>query len=373
MAASVLALVTFADELWSGVAVVAAPEVERLHAIDHAQYTFWVFAVPMLVATLIEAPLSLLSDRWPRRLVLAGSLGGLAVGLGISALAHVPWLLSLGLSLAGASSGLACATAQAELVETFPGGAQRAMSRWIAFAAAGDALVPLAVAVSGTHRRALAVLSLLIAASALQLLRRARSSPVRPTEDDGEQPPLWAAARAALRQPRLWLLIAIDSTCILLDEVVVAMAALRLHELGWSGERIAVALSALCAGGIGGALLNERLLAHWSPRALMVGSALASLVCLAAFIAAPSAWIACAALCLLGVSAAPQFPLVRASAFELVPRQPGLVNAVGQLFVGFELLLPLAIGALAERYGVAVGLAGLALQPLAILIAARLR
>jgi predicted MFS family arabinose efflux permease len=168
-------------------------------------------------------------------------------------------------------------------------------------------------------------------------------------------------------------LLAVSSTCILLDEVVCAMAALRLHEHGWSGERIAAALTALSAGGVAGALLNERLLARWSPRTLMFATALASLACLFAFIAAPSAWVACLALCLLGVSAAPHYPLVHASAFELVPRQPGLVNALGQLFIGFELLLPLAIGALAERYGLALALAALALQPLAVLVAARLR
>ncbi|HKU44527.1 MAG TPA: MFS transporter, partial [Polyangiales bacterium] len=333
MSASALALVTFADELWSGVAVVAAPEVERLHAIDHAQYTFWVFAVPMLAATLIEAPLSLLSDRWPRRRVLSVSLWALAVALSACALAWEPWLLAAGLALAGAASGLACTTAQGELVETFAGGAQRAMSRWIAVAAAGDAVTPLVVAVSGSHRVALGLLALLIAASALRVWRGV-PMPGAAHDEDEAVVPLRAALRSALKQPRLWLLSCVAATCILLDEVVVAMAALRLHDdYRWSEEHIAMLLTALSAGGVVGGLLNEQLLARWSPRALMIGSALSSLVCLAGFILSPAGWIACAALCLLGVTAAAHYPLVHASAFELVPRQPGLVNALAQLFV----------------------------------------
>ena len=42
------------DELWSGVAVVAAPDVEREQSIGHGAYALVVFALPMLGSALLE-------------------------------------------------------------------------------------------------------------------------------------------------------------------------------------------------------------------------------------------------------------------------------------------------------------------------------
>jgi MFS family permease len=97
------------DELWSGMAVVAAPGVEQAHRVDHVQYTLFVFTVPLLAASLIEAPLMLLSDRAPRRGLVASGLAMLAVALMACAFARSALWLSIGLALAGAASGVACA------------------------------------------------------------------------------------------------------------------------------------------------------------------------------------------------------------------------------------------------------------------------
>jgi fucose permease len=176
--------------------------------------------------------------------------------------------------------------------------------------------------------------------------------------------------RSAAKRPRLWLLLYAASTCILLDEVVVALSALRLYDHGWSPNAIAGAMTGLSCGGVLGALLNERLLGRWSPQRLMLLSGMGSISCLALFIAAPSAPIACAALLLLGVSASPHYPLIQATAYELLPNQPGVVNALGQLFVALEMFLPLAVGAIAEHFGLGAALASLMLEPLILLLVA---
>jgi len=101
----------------------------------------------MLLATLIETPLALLSDRVPRGRLLRLALLALAMMLALGAVARTPWLLGVALGLAGAASGVACACAQGELVGAHGGDAGRAMTRWTTFAAAGDVLAPLLVAV----------------------------------------------------------------------------------------------------------------------------------------------------------------------------------------------------------------------------------
>jgi len=376
--------------------VVAAPEVEALHAVDHAQYTLWVFAVPLLAAALIEAPIAVVSDRWPRRRLLALGLLGLAFALGWCALARGAWLLSAGLALAGAASGVACGAAQAELVMNAPGGAARAMSRWVAFGAIGDALTPLLIAAlsyaGGSHRSALAVLAGLLCLQAVcsywaapaPVPTAASGGPAAldqpaaadASEEDAPALPLMAAMRASAGKPRLWLLLAASSSCLLLDEVLVALAALRLHDdCGWSQAEVAAVLTSMSLGAALGALASERLLARVPARALLLGSAACSLVCLGGFIAgtlagAPTSWLAAASLFLLDVSAAPHYPVVKAAAYEAAAGRPGTVNALASAFVGVEIVLPLLLGVVASRFGLAAALAILALQPLIMLAVA---
>jgi predicted MFS family arabinose efflux permease len=328
---------------------------------------------------LIEAPITLLADRWSRQLVLASALGGLALALALCALADVAWLLACALALAGAASGVACGVAQGELVSTFPGGPQRAMSRWVAFAAAGDAVSPLLVATAlwsgSSYRTALGALALLTAVQAWWAMRTHSERPALQVaavdDEDAPAPPLLAAVRASVRQPRLWVLLTATSLCLLLDETLVAFAALRLHEdRGWSEDAVAAVMTALAIGGMLGALASERLLARFMPRTLMIASALGSAAFLGLFIVSEAPAVATVALLLLGLFGAAHYPLLKAAAYELAPGRPGLVNALTQVFVVVEITLPLALGALAASEGLTITLAALALQPLGVLIAA---
>jgi MFS family permease len=380
------AVVGLVDELWSGVAVVAAPEVEKFHSVSHAQYALWVFAVPILVSSIIEAPLALVSDRWPRRMLLAGSLAALSAALGLAALATTPWYLAVALSLAGAASGVACGSAQAELVTRHPGGAAQAMTRWLAYAAAGDALTPLVIAAiyfcGGTHRSALGLVALLLGvhACAVYATEKRRSAVAADSgsvatldDEDAESVPLRVALTAAARKPRLWLFLFGASACTLLDEVVVALGALRLHQdLGWSESSAALVMSGLSGGAVLGAVISERLLATISARRLLVIAAANSCVLLALLVYASTAPAVVTVLFLLGVTCAVHWPLVKAAAYELVPGQPGVVNALQQAFVGMDIALPLLAGVIASELGLAAALASLAAEPLILLVVAAL-
>ena len=339
------------------------------------------FAVPILLSSLIEAPIALVSDRLPRQLLLASGLGGLAVSLLLASLAGSPWLLAAALSLAGAASGVACDSAQAELVTRHPGGPALAMTRWIAFAAAGDALTPLAIAavywIGGTHRSVLALCGVLLAVHAYAVYRGQKRAPATaelaelPEDEESASMPLRAALAESVRKPRLWLFLFGSASCALLDEVVVALGALRLHQdLGWSESHAALVMTGLSAGGVIGALISERLLASVSSRRLLAYAATGSLVLLAVIVMASSAWLIICALFLLGMTCSLHWPLVKAAAYELVPGQPGVVNALQQAFVGMDIGLPLLIGVIASQFGLSMALASLAAEPIILLIVA---
>jgi hypothetical protein len=77
--------------------------------------------------------------------------------------------------------------------------------------------------------------------------------------------------------------------------------------------------------------------------------------------------LTCAALFLVGIACAPHHALAFARAYDALPDSPGAVQACSQLFVAVDVVAPLALGAVADRFGLGPALACLALQPVVIL------
>lgn len=379
-----LALVALTDEFWSGVAVVAAPEVEREQGIEHGGYALLVFALPLVGSALIEAGLALVADRHPRRRVTGFALLALSAALVLCALATEGPLLAIGLALAGAASGVACGAAQSELVAASPAAGARAMTRWVLFGSVGDVLTPLLVAgvlgAGGSYRAAF------VAAAALVLLQgtalfasgerdepaSGAAQPPAPAGDDPEDAdavPLLTALREGVRNAALWRWLVAAGLCTFLDELVVAFAALHAQrDLGASSAAAVACVTGVSAGAVLGAGLTDRLLGSVAPDRVLLGSTLATLLTLAAVVLAPSlSWLALA-LVGLGASAAPQYALTKARAYAASPGRPGVVNALAQVFVLLDIAGPLALGALADRAGVVAALACLVVQPLGVLL-----
>lgn len=371
-----LTSVALTDELWSGIAVVAAPAVEREHRLEHGTYAVAVFAVPFVVSAAGEALLSLLSDRFPRRHFVGGGLALLSLALILTGLAPTPWALSLGLALAGIASGAACAAAQSELV--LRGSADRALTRWTAHAAVGDLLAPLLVAcalVTGhSYRLVLVIVGVLVGAQAL-LTWRARGRPTEAdhaasgaAELDDEVEPLGEVVRASAWSPRLWVWLGAAALCTLLDEIAAALAALHLRGAhGLAESAAAASLTWMSLGSLVGATAADRWLPRLPWRAVLSGSCVLAVAALALFLLSPGPAPACAALMLLGAAAAPHYALTKARAYEALPERPGLVNAAAQVFVVLDILAPPALGFLADRLGTASAIALLAAQPLGLL------
>lgn len=329
----------------------------------------------MLLAALIEAPIALLSDGTQRLRTLGLALVGLSGSLALCAIAVSPWQLSIGLALAGGASGVACAAAQGAMIAAQPGRSEQAMSRWAAFAAAGDLLGPLTLAIvaalGGSYRAAFGALAVLLALQALRTLRTRQTSVLE--DAAAEEPEAREPLRAALGRRRLWLFLLAAAACTLLDEIAAAIVALRLaRDLGASAAVIAVCLTVFSIGELCGAVLTERVVARVKLRGVLLGSAAACVAALLLAVHASDAVQMGAAVFLLGLGAAPHYPLAKAAAYDAAPGRPGLVNAASQLFVIFDILLPLVVGAVATRAGLANALLLLGLQPLAMVLLALL-
>jgi MFS family permease len=179
------------------------------------------------------------------------------------------------------------------------------------------------------------------------------------------------ALHRASRLPSLWAWLAAAAICTLLDELVVALAALRLQrEQGLTESLAAAAAVSFSVGAVVGAALVERAVAlHGSRRVLLVSGVLCA-IALGALVFAPSALATVAALLLVGLCCAPHHSLALAQAYRVLPGSPGTVQALAQVFIVVDLVAPLALGIVADRFGLRAALACLWLQPVGIVVCA---
>ncbi len=360
-------------------AVSGAADVERDLVLSHAAYVGFVFAGPQLAASLLEVGIALLSDVWERRRLMIAGQAGLAVALLFAAWTRSPGGLSVGLTFAGATSGVACGAAQALLVASDPKGPDRAMVRWTLYASVGDLLAPVltaaSIALGFSFRGAMVAVAVVVAVQcALSALgRTSAGTPARDDPPDSEPPAdaLRAALGRAARRPRLWLWLFVAALCTLLDEIVVALAVLRLNRE--EGVPVAFATTAalvFAAGAIAGSALSDRAVERFGGRRVLFGSAALCGLALAASLASGTPLATCAALFVVGVACAPHHALAFARAYDEMPGNPGTVQAVAQLFVVVDIVAPMALGVLADRFGLRVAMACLALQPVVIVLGA---
>ena len=363
------------DELWSGVAVAGAPSVEHELALTHSHYFFFAFALPLVVAAVVEGSVVAISDRLDRRRVLSVSQAALAASLFAVAITNEPWTMGLALAAAGTASGIACSAAQATMITTSDRGGDREMLAWSLFSSFGDMQTPVvtsAVLARGhTYRAAMATVGAIVLAQSIAARVRAPSDAPSADEDMEPDTAISRAFSRAIRVPRLWLWLFASASCTLLDEIVIAVVALRLVREGRATEAVA-ALTAVCfaAGAAAGSLLADKLVERLSARRILSTTAVAALVSLLV-LTRMHGWAPTAlSLFVLGVVIAPHHPLSLARAYETLPENPGVVQACLQFFVAVEVGAPIAVGVVADRFGLSAALACLALQPIVILTCA---
>jgi MFS family permease len=356
------------------VAVAGAPSVERELGLSHKGYTVVVFAAPLVIAAALESAVAFASDALDRRRLVVAGQAVLAVALLSAALTTSAAALTLDLAVAGAASGVACGAAQALLVVSDPARADRIMVRWTLFASVGDVLAPMvtaaAIALGCSYRGAMAAVGAVVG---LQCVVTALAGPRTlgsPPDATPVAPSLGAAARRALRTPRLWAWLFAASTCTLLDEIVVALAALRMREQGTAEAMATVAALAFAMGSVVGSALAERAIVRWGARGVLITSGILCAAALAAAVASHGVVESAAALFVVGVTCAPHHALALAEAYAILPASPGTVQALGQAFVVVDVGAPLALGAMADRWGPGNAIAVLVVQPVAILLCA---
>lgn len=362
-----LLVIELLDELVFGAREAAWPAIRDELDLSYAQIGL-LLSVPTYSSAVLEPVFGVLGDsRW-RRAVVVG--GGIAMATALVLVAAAPGfvVLLVAFALLFPSTGAFVSLSQATLMDLEPERRELNMTRWSIAggvgAVAGPLLLVLFTALGGGWRELFATFSVL--ALGLTFVAAATHSRVR-AEHPGR--PSLRAAFAALRRPFVarWLVV-LEFADLLLDVLLGYVALYLVDKAGASaqvgGFGVAVWTGAGLVGGFGVIALLRRV---DGLRYLRV-SALAAVVLLPAFLLVPGTPAKLVLLAVLGIATAGWYSIPKARLYDALSGQSGAALTLGSVAGLIAGTFPLAIGLVAERYGIGAALWLLLAGPLVLLL-----
>ena len=401
--------VEFADELVDGTKGAALPLIRTGLGLSYSQIGL-LAALPLVVGGLLELPFGLLagdgSRRW--RVVLGG--GAVFTGSLVAAAAarsFIPLLIAFVIFFP--ASGAFVSLTQSALMDADPGRRAQHMARWTLAGSVGSVAGPLllaAVAAAGGGWRTAYLL--LAGAAAVACLGVARCGPLaagppgptaagsaageiaavpagQPESAKRDQPVSPAAeaesvmnikdttlrqAVSALRRGdvRRWLLL-LEVADLLLDVLSGFLALYLVAAARATPAQAAMGVAIRLAAGLAGDVLVIRLLERFGSLGLLRAGAAAAAVLYPAFLVAPGLGPKLALLAALSVATAPWYPVIQAELYHSLAGRSGIAVSLTSAAGLAGGLGPLAVGLLAQRFGLAWAVTSLAIAPAVVLIA----
>jgi fucose permease len=143
----------------------------------------------------------------------------------------------------------------------------------------------------------------------------------------------------------------------------------HLHaRFGGDVSLVAFALGTWVAGGLLGLAVLDRVLSRLRPLRVLATTSVIALVAFVLVLVTDHVVLTAIALLVLGGAVATFHPIVSARTYAALPGHPGVVNAVGALFVPLDAAVPLVLGALAGALGPSTPIVALAVVPVAMLL-----
>jgi MFS transporter, FSR family, fosmidomycin resistance protein len=362
--------VELVDELVGSVKSAALPLIRRDLGLSYGQIGL-LESAPLLLGSIMELPLGILAGhgRRRRRAVLLGGVLFILTLIGAAAARSFAGLL-VALVLFFPASGAFVSLTQSGLMDADPGRREQHMARWELAGAAGSAAGPVLViavlAAGGGWRSAYLALA---AGAAVAWLGVARNPPA-PVPDDGHElrPPAAAAALAAVRQPGVarWLVL-LQVSDLLLDVFTGFLALYLVAVAHATPAQAALGVAVRLGAGLAGDAALIRALHHAPGPTLLRASTAAAAVVFPAFLLVPGLVPKLLLLGCLSMVTTPWYPVLQAELYGSLPGQSGVVVSLSSAAGLLGGAVPLAIGFLAERFGLAWALACLAVAPAVLL------
>ena len=384
--------VEFVDELFDGTKSGALPLIKHDLSLSYLQIGL-LSAVPLIAGSILELPVGVISGSGARRrrFIL---VGGLIFIVSVLAVGLAPGLavLLVALTIFFPASGTFVSLSQSALIDSATDRQAQRMARWTlagsAGAVAGPLLVAAVLAAGGSWRLAfmacgacsvLAWLAVAVtgrtdatgvpAAGPARASARAETGDCTPDDDDESG---WPGLRVAIAIVRgsgalRWLLL-LEVADLLLD-VFTAFLALYLIEAAHAGPlTAALGVGVRLGAGLAGDLVLIQLLERFDSRHVLRVSVWLTLGLLPAFLLTAGLGAKLMLLAALTLATAPWYPVLKAELFGSLPGRSGLAVSLSSASGLAGGLGPLAVGLLAQQFGLSWAMAALCVAPVIMLM-----
>jgi MFS transporter, FSR family, fosmidomycin resistance protein len=379
MLAAALAVV-LVDELVDGTKSAALPLMRQDLHLSYGQVGL-LASVPLLLGSVLELPLGVLAGhgRRRRRAVLGGGVVFiLALALAATARSFAGLLVAFVLFFP--ASGAFVSLTQSGLMDADPARREQHMARWELAGSAGQVAGPImlvaVLAAGGGWRSAYLTLALCAVAAWLVVARRGPGVAAPPAggdegqEDAGHHGGAAAVRRAAgaLRHAGVARWLVLIQVCDLLLDILTGFLGLYLVDVVHATkEQAALGVAIRLGAGLAGDAALVRVLERAEGLSVLRASVAAAALLYPAFLLAPGLWPKLLLLAGLTIVTAPWYPVLQARLYRSLPGESGVVVSLSSAASLLGGVVPLAVGFLAQRFGLSWALTSLAVAPLCLL------
>jgi FSR family fosmidomycin resistance protein-like MFS transporter len=312
----------------------------------------------------VEPVLGVVAVTWRRRLLVLAGGGCFAGALALAAGAGSFWALLVAFSVLYPASGAFVSLSQASLMDLHPERREHNMARWTLAGAVGAVVGPLALAGFAWAGLGWRGLFAGLALVALALAVRARRVP---DDGNGERLHVRDALRVLSRREVFRWLFLLELSELMLDVFLGFLALYLVDEAGASVATGGLAVALWTCAGLVGSAAAIPFLQRVDGLRYLRGSAACSALLFVVFLLAPGLVVKLVLLAAIAVVNAGWYTVLQARLYGALGEASGLALTVGALFP-LNAVLPLAIAAIAERYGLSIALWPLLAAPAALLL-----
>ncbi|MBN1429514.1 MAG: MFS transporter [Anaerolineae bacterium] len=371
----ILLLIEFLDELTGSAQQAAWPLIRDELNLTYIQIGLLV-SIPMLVSSIVEPILGILSDVWKRRLLILGGgvLFTIAVLLTAVSRSFLPLLTAQMMFFP--ASGAFVSLSQAVLMDIEPDRHEQNMARWTFAGSLGAVIGPLALGgamLLGVSWRGLfAIFGLL----AMSLVAAAWRFPF-PNNAIGHDSTFSfstlregfkGALDALKRREVLRWLVLLGFSDLMLDILLGFLALYFVDVVGVDEAQATLAVAVWSTVGLLGDFLLIPLLERVKGLSYLRLSAVAELALFVALLLVPSFWVKLVLLGLLGIFNAGWYAILQGQLYTSMPGQSGTVMAVNNIARLVYGQIPLLLGIVAHRFGLDVMMWLLLAGPIALMV-----
>jgi FSR family fosmidomycin resistance protein-like MFS transporter len=374
MMSIIFLVIEFLDELVFGVTDAAWPLIRSDLGLTYAEIGL-ALSLPGLLSNFIEPFLFILGDIWRRRTLIL--LGGILfiVSLILTAASQSFGLLLLSFILFNPSSGMFVSLSQANLMDSEPNRHELNMARWTFAGSLGVFLGPLLlggmVLLTLGWRFAFVFLALF---AGIVLVFVWKFLPQKGVETVPFPAPsaFWEGIKNAFgalkRKEVLRWLVLLEFSDLMLDVLYGFLALYFVDVAGFSFPQAALAVAVWTGCGLASDFLLIPLLERVRGLDYLRVSVISELILFPLFLLSTSFYPKLILVGLLGFFNAGWYAILKANLYKSMPGQSGSVLALDNVSGMFGKLLPLAIGLVAQAYGLKSAMWLLLAGPVVLLI-----